>query len=82
VARTALAAIGTVGHTKLAHHLLLALSDKQRWQIAADSLVALGPAVVPLLQDALGSVSNLGNVLTHRFATVLERLDPPPAARY
>jgi hypothetical protein len=77
VAQAALAAIGTVGHAKLAHHLLSALSDKRRWQTAADSLVALGPTVVPLLQEALGSGSNLGNVLTHRLATVLERLDTP-----
>jgi hypothetical protein len=77
VAQAALAAIGTVGHAELAHHLLPALSDKRRWQTAADSLVALGPAVVPLLREALGTGSDLGNVLTQRFATVLERLDAP-----
>ena len=77
VAQAALAAIGTVGHAELAHHLLPALSDKRRWQTAADSLVALGPAVVPLLREGLGTGSDLGNVLTQRFATVLERLDAP-----
>ncbi|HEX8330726.1 MAG TPA: cyclic nucleotide-binding domain-containing protein [Hymenobacter sp.] len=72
LARPALVAIGTVGHTQLAHHLLEALTNKQRWQLAADSLVALGPAVVPLLRDALARARS--NVQAHRLASVLERL--------
>ncbi|HEX8507363.1 MAG TPA: cyclic nucleotide-binding domain-containing protein, partial [Hymenobacter sp.] len=72
LARPALTALGTVGHTQLAHYLLEALTIKQRWQLAADSLVALGPAVVPLLRDAL--VHAHSNVLVHRLASVLERL--------
>ena len=71
----ALAAIGTVGHLRLAPHLLAALGEKNHWQPAANSLVALGPAVVPLLRAAL--LREPGNVLTHRLATVLERLDAP-----
>ncbi|MCC3151760.1 cyclic nucleotide-binding domain-containing protein [Hymenobacter sp. BT770] len=78
VAETALKAIGTVGHTKLTHYLLRALSDKQRWQPAADSLVELGPAVVPLVRDALHRKP--GAAAMHRLATVLERL-PGPASR-
>ncbi len=75
VAPAALAAIGTLGHIRLAHHLLGAFGDKQRWQLAADSLVALGPAVVPMVRAALHD--DPGPPLTHRFATVLERLDVP-----
>ncbi|MBF9141440.1 cyclic nucleotide-binding domain-containing protein [Hymenobacter properus] len=74
-AQAALAAIGTVGHTALAPYLLHALGDKQRWQPAADSLVALGPAVVPLVREALAHEP--GNAITHRLTTVLERLDAP-----
>jgi hypothetical protein len=73
--RAALVAIGTVGHTQLAHYLFTALKSKRHWQPAADSLVALGPAVVPLVQEAL--LHSPSNVLTHRLATVLERLDLP-----
>ncbi|MFD2722030.1 cyclic nucleotide-binding domain-containing protein [Hymenobacter monticola] len=74
-AQAALAAIGTVGHTALAQYLLHSLGDKQRWQPAADSLVALGPAVVPLVREALSH--DPGNAITHRLTTVLERLDAP-----
>ncbi|WP_046246289.1 cyclic nucleotide-binding domain-containing protein [Hymenobacter terrenus] len=75
IASAALAAIGTVGHPKLAYHLLLALGDKQRWQSAADSLVALGPAVVPMVREALHR--SPGNVQTQRLVSVLERIDAP-----
>ncbi|OGX84232.1 MFS transporter, partial [Hymenobacter glacialis] len=71
----ALVAIGTVGHTKLAHHLFLALGQKRHWQVAADSLVALGPAVVPLVRAALHHDPT--DVLIHRLVTVLERLNAP-----
>ncbi|MDO7850211.1 cyclic nucleotide-binding domain-containing protein [Hymenobacter convexus] len=74
-AQAALTAIGTVGHTALAQYLLHSLGDKQRWQPAADSLVALGPAVVPLVREAL--LRDPGNAITHRLTTVLERLDAP-----
>ena len=73
--RAALAAIGTLPHLHLAGHLLAALADKQRWQAAADSLVVLGPAVVPRVREALRREP--GNGLTHRLSTVLERLDAP-----
>ncbi|SFQ77567.1 cyclic nucleotide-binding domain-containing protein [Hymenobacter arizonensis] len=73
VANAALTALGTLGHTRLAPHLLHALRDKQRWQPAADSLVALGPDAVPLLRDALPHDAN--NAHTHRLVTVLERLN-------
>ena len=69
----ALAAIGTVGHTKLAHHLFRALGNKRHWQVAADSLVALGPAVVPMISEALRHDST--DALIHRLVMVLERLD-------
>ncbi|WP_310398136.1 cyclic nucleotide-binding domain-containing protein [Hymenobacter sp.] len=75
VAAAALAAIGTLGHPGLAHHLLPALGDKQRWQPAADSLVALGPPVVPLVRDALRNATGARH--PHRLATVLERLNTP-----
>jgi hypothetical protein len=75
VAHAALRAIGTLGHPRLAHHLLLALGDKQRSQPAADSLVALGPAVVPLLRKALHDRHRPAP--THRLATVLERIEAP-----
>ena len=75
VAQAALAAIGTVGHLQLMPHLLAALGNKHRWPPAADSLVALGPAVVPLLREALRHEP--GNALTHRLANVLERLNAP-----
>ena len=75
VARAALVAIGRVGHLELAPQLLAALADKHRWQPASDSLVALGPAVVPLVRQALHHHPN--NPLTHRLATVLERLAGP-----
>ena len=73
LARTALAAIGTGGHLPLAHHLLAALNDKQRWLPAADSLVALGPGVVPLLREALRHEAEPAH--PQRLAAVLERLD-------
>ena len=72
VVLAALAAIGTVGHMGLAHHLLAALDDKPRWAVAADSLVALGPAVVPLLREALLREAEPAH--PQRLATVLERL--------
>ncbi|MBU6120205.1 cyclic nucleotide-binding domain-containing protein [Hymenobacter siberiensis] len=73
VAQAALRAIGTVGHLELAHHLLAALDDKHRWAGAADSLVALGPAVVPLLRQVLLQEAEPAH--PQRLATVLERLD-------
>ena len=73
VAQAALRAIGTVGHLELAHHLLAALNDKHRWQTAADSLVALGPAVVPLVRAVL--LRDAEPAHPHRLSTVLERLD-------
>ncbi|GAA4039655.1 hypothetical protein GCM10022409_26740 [Hymenobacter glaciei] len=73
VAQAALRAIGTVGHLDLAPHLLTAINDKQRWQTAADSLVALGPAVVPLVREALLREAEPAH--PHRLSTVLERLD-------
>ncbi|MFC7667182.1 hypothetical protein ACFQT0_06940 [Hymenobacter humi] len=75
MAHAALRAIGTLGHTQLAHHLLLALADKQRWQPAADSLVALGAAAAPLLRKALHDRHRPAP--THRLVTVLERIDAP-----
>ncbi|WP_460609658.1 cyclic nucleotide-binding domain-containing protein [Hymenobacter terrigena] len=72
VAQAALRAIGTVGHLELAHHLLSAINDKHRWQTAADSLVALGPAVVPLVRAAL--LRDAEPAHPHRMSTVLERL--------
>jgi hypothetical protein len=75
VAQAALRAIGSVGHLELAHHLLAALNDKHHWQTAADSLVALGPAVVPLLREAL--LGNAEPTHPHRLSTVLERLGTP-----
>lgn len=72
VALAALRAIGTVGHLELAHHLLAAINDKPRWHAAADSLVALGPAVVPLLRHELLDVAEPAH--PHRLSTVLERL--------
>ncbi len=75
VAQAALRAIGTVGHLELAHHLLAALNDKPRWQTAADSLVALGPAVVPLVREALLREAEPAH--PHRLSTVLERLGTP-----
>ncbi|MBF9239098.1 cyclic nucleotide-binding domain-containing protein [Hymenobacter sp. BT683] len=75
VAHAALSAIGTLGHVELAPYLVRALGDKKRWQPAADSLVALGPPVVASLREALQQSTS--NVLTHRLAAVLERLDAP-----
>ena len=75
VAQAALAAIGAVGELRLATYLLAALADKQRWQPAADSLVALGPAVVPLVRQALRHTST--DARTHHLVTVLERLGAP-----
>ena len=75
LASAALAAIGTLPHTRLAFHLPPALGEKQRWQAAADSLVALGPAVVPLVREALHHPP--GPTHLHRLATVLERLGTP-----
>ena len=71
-ARAALTAIGTLGHLRLAPYLLMALGDRRRWQPAANGLVALGPAAVPLVRDALPAAA--GSPLTHRLASVLERL--------
>ncbi len=73
VVRAALRAIGTVGHLELAPHLLAALADKHRWAVAADSLVALGPAVVPLLREAL--LRDAEPAQPQRLTAVLERLD-------
>ena len=75
LAQAALAAIGAVGQLRLATYLLPALSDKQRWQPAADSLVALGPAVVPLVCQALHRASS--DTRTHHLVTVLERMGAP-----
>ena len=75
VAQAALAAIGTVGQLRLASYLLPALGDKQRWQPAAESLVALGAAVLPLVRQALHSAST--DARTHHLVTVLERLGAP-----
>jgi len=75
LASAALTAIGTLPHTRLAYHLPPALGEKQRWQAAADSLVALGPAVVPMVREALHHTPS--PVHLHRLATVLERLDTP-----
>ena len=75
VAQAALAAIGTVGQLPLATYLLPALADKQRWQPAADSLVALGPAVLPLVRQALHRTAS--DACTHHLVTVLERLGAP-----
>ncbi|MDB5236308.1 MAG: hypothetical protein JWR44_3301 [Hymenobacter sp.] len=72
-AHAALTAIGTLGHIGLAHYLFMALGDRQRWQPAADSLVALGSAAVPLVREALPQTA--GTPLTNRLATVLERID-------
>ena len=72
VAQAALRAIGTVGHLELAHHLLAALADKHRWAVATDSLVALGPAVVPLLRATL--LHDAEPAHPQRLAAVLERL--------
>ena len=71
--RTALVAIGTLNHTELAHHLLATLGDKPRWTVAADSLVALGPAVVPLLRETLLRETEPAH--PQRLATVLERIN-------
>ena len=73
VAQAALRAIGTVGHLELAHHLLAALGDKQRWAVATDSLVALGPAVVPLVRGTLLRAAEPAH--PQRLAAVLERLN-------
>lgn len=73
VAQAALRAIGTVGHLELAHHLLATLDDKPRWAVAADSLVALGPAVVPLLRETLLREAEPAH--PQRLAAVLERLN-------
>ena len=73
VAQAALRAIGTVGHLELVHHLLAALDNKPRWAVAADSLVALGPAVVPLVRAALFREAEPAH--PQRLAAVLERLD-------
>ena len=75
VAQAALAAIGAVGQLRLASYLLPALGDKQRWQPAADSLVALGPAVLPLVRQALHRAAT--DARTHHLVTVLERLGAP-----
>jgi len=73
VVKAALAALGLVGHLQLTHHLLIALNNKQHWSTAADSLVKLGPAVVPLLREALFREAEPAH--PQRFASVLERLD-------
>ena len=75
VVQAALAALGTLPDIQLAHHLLAALPDKQHWAPAANSLVALGPAVLPLVQQAL--LHQPSAVLTYRLANVLERLGTP-----
>ena len=68
----ALTAIGTLGHPRLAPYLLIALGDQRRWQSAANGLMALGPAAVPLVREALPTAAD--SPLTHRLASVLERL--------
>ncbi|WP_035557411.1 cyclic nucleotide-binding domain-containing protein [Hymenobacter sp. IS2118] len=75
VAHAALRAIGTLGHTDFVPYLVRALGEKGQWQPAADSLVALGTPVVAALREAL--TNSKSNVLTHRLADVLERLDAP-----
>ncbi|UOQ98588.1 cyclic nucleotide-binding domain-containing protein [Hymenobacter sp. 5317J-9] len=71
--RATLTALGTVGHMQLAEHLLTALNDQHLWEPAADSLVALGPAVVPLLREALRREPE--PLHPQRTALVLERLN-------
>ncbi|MBF9222927.1 cyclic nucleotide-binding domain-containing protein [Hymenobacter ruricola] len=73
VVRATLTALGAVGHLQLVPPLLAALNDKHLWQPAADSLVALGPAVVPLLQAALRREPE--PLHPQRAALVLERLN-------
>ncbi|MBJ6109044.1 cyclic nucleotide-binding domain-containing protein [Hymenobacter sp. BT523] len=73
IVRATLTALGTVGHLQLAEHLLTALNDKHLWEPAADSLVALGPAVVPLLREALRREPE--PLHPQRTALVLERLN-------
>ncbi|WP_201977251.1 cyclic nucleotide-binding domain-containing protein [Hymenobacter rubidus] len=75
VVHAALVAIGTLSTPHLADRLLQALHHKHRWQVAANSLIALGAAVIPLVREALQS--HPGNAVTHRLTTVLERLDTP-----
>ena len=50
----------------------MALDDRRRWQPAANGLVTLGPAAVPLVREALPAAAD--SPLTHRLASVLERL--------
>ena len=71
----ALLALGTLPDTRLAFYLMAALTDKPRWQTAADSLVALGAAAAPLVHEALQQATD--PALIHRLATVLERLGTP-----
>jgi hypothetical protein len=73
VVKATLMALGSVGHLQLAHHLLAALDNKKLWSTAADSLVKLGPAVVPLVREALLREAEPAH--PQRLASVLERLD-------
>ena len=73
VVQAALRAVGTVGHLELAHHLLAALGSKQLWQTATDGLVALGPAVVPMVRATLLHAAEPAH--PQRLAAVLERLN-------
>jgi hypothetical protein len=73
IVKATLMALGSVGHLQLAHHLLAALDNKKLWSTAADSLVKLGPAVVPLVREALLREAEPAH--PQRLASVLERLD-------
>ncbi|GAB3582609.1 cyclic nucleotide-binding domain-containing protein [Hymenobacter daeguensis] len=73
IVQAALVAAGSVGHLHLAHHLLTALDSRHHWATAADSLVKLGPAVLPLVREALFREAEPAH--PQRLATVLERLD-------
>ncbi|MBO2010578.1 cyclic nucleotide-binding domain-containing protein [Hymenobacter negativus] len=73
VVKATLKALGSVGHLQLAHHLLVALDSKKYWSVAADSLVKLGPAVLPLVREALFREAEPAH--PQRLALVLERLD-------
>jgi hypothetical protein len=73
VVQAALVALGSVGHLQLTHYLLVALDDRHHWATAADSLVKLGPAVVPQVREALLHEAEPAH--PQRLASVLERLD-------
>ena len=71
--KATLTALGSVSHLQLAHHLLAALDNRQHWATAVGSLVKLGPAVVPLVREALLREAEPAH--PQRLASVLERLD-------